>query len=133
MPGQIPYARSPYKTPAVDDVTFTFTAEAANARTVTIQAKGRGGNIAFPAVLDVFLSDVATGFGLAAVAPTGGVAIGASGAILNAKVAGKWLECQTTVAGLLALAVTEAGVKTFYVCVLLPDGSVKVSGALAFV
>lgn len=123
---------NPYRTNVVDDVTISVGAEAANAIAVSIQTTSRGNNVAERVPLDVWLSDAATGAGLVATAPDGGVAA-AAGTVLNAIVAGKRLECLTTAAGLLTLTVTHAaGAKTLYVVVKLPDGSIEVSGAVTF-
>lgn len=120
---------NPYYSNKVSEVGISATAEAANARTVTVQARApalRTGEVqaitrAVP--LRVWLSDAATGIGVAASAPSGGVAIGTKGAVLAAVVAGKVLDCVTDATGALELVVTEATGKTFHVCVGLPDGS----------
>ena len=113
--------------------TVTLTAEAANARTATIQLKNRkGSNLSSRTRLQVYLSDDANGAGLAAAAPSGGVAVaGGVGTILNADVAGKKFDCLTNATGAVALAITEAAVKTFYLCVENPDGTLTVT-AVAF-
>jgi hypothetical protein len=124
--------RNPFKTNAVDRVEFTFGTEGSNARAVTIQARRKGRNAAAVIPLRVYLSDVSTGADINAAAPSGGIAIGASGKIQVAVVAGKVLDCLTDATGKLILTITEATAKTFYVCVQLPDGRIQVSGALAF-
>lgn len=130
--GPIANKRNPWKTNAVDEVTISAAAEASNARAVTITAKARGRAITSAAPLRVYLSDVSTGLDIAASAPSGGIAIGASGKIQVVAVAGKVLDCLTSAAGVLILTVTESTAKTFYVCVQLPDGTITKS-ALAFV
>lgn len=84
------------------------------------------------AVVTVYVSDAATGIGLAATAPDGGIAAGTDGAEMMEVVAGKlgMYECEAD--GDLDIAVTESGTDTFYLVVLLPTGQYVVSGALTF-
>ena len=126
--------RNPYYSQAVGRVSVSATAETGgNARTVTITARDAKNN-ALKSVtpLRVYLSDAATGAGVAAAAPSGGIAIGAKGAILAAVVAGKYLDVLTDANGQVELTVTEAAAKTFYVVVILPEGAIATPFALAF-
>lgn len=83
-------------------------------------------------IVQVWISDAATGIGLAATAPDGGFAIGTDGDILAAVVAGKYAIVQSEADGDIDINVTESGTDTFYVAVLLPTGRLVVSGALSF-
>lgn len=130
---QLPNEKNPYQTNAVDDASFTKAAETANMIAVTIQAKARKRVIAKRVWLNVWLSDAATGVGLVATAPDGGVAAGASGNIQNAFVASKMFKCLTDATGKLILNITHAaGAKTLYVGVEMPDGTIVVSTAVTF-
>ena len=129
----VPATRNPFFSSRVSDAKISAGVEAANARTVTIQLVGpKRQNLNKIAIIEVYLSDAATGVGLAAAAPSGGVAAAGTGSILNPTVAGKLLECQTDATGKLTLTVTEVAVKTFYVVVVLPDTTIATPFALAF-
>jgi hypothetical protein len=113
--------------------TFTVGAEAANVITVTVQLTGPEGlPIAQRVAVRAYLSGVATGADIVGTAPTGGVAIGANGKILASMVTNKMLEVVTDAAGLVALALTDTGTPTFYLVVVLPDGTLAISGAITF-
>jgi hypothetical protein len=83
-------------------------------------------------VLDVYLSDSSTGAGIIGTAPSSGGAIGTNGVILASVVANKYLKVLTTAAGLFDITFTEAGAKTFYLCVVMPNGRIVVSSAITF-
>jgi hypothetical protein len=113
--------------------TFTIGTEAANAINVAVQLADTDGTAqASLQGVSVFLSDAATGIGIAATAPDGGVAIGTDGAILDATVAGKALWVQTEATGAFDIDITESGADTWYLVVQLPDGNQVVSGAITF-
>lgn len=129
-----PY-KSPYYSNWVVGVDFTIGAETGgNTKAVTIQLKGGNGQaLAGRGKVDVFLSDSAAGAGLTAAAPSGGIAVSGTGAAALAVVtAGKHLEVQTGTTGSFVLTLIEATAKTFYIAVVLPDGSIVVSGAVTF-
>lgn len=127
---QVKDKRNPYYSNKVASATVTLTAEAANARTATVQLKSNQvRNLTALASVYAWLSDAAGG-GLAAAAPSGGVAAGAAGAI-HALVAGKSFMLVTDVTGAVELVITEATAKTFYLNVLLPSGEVSTT-AVAF-
>ena len=126
--------RNPFSSDRVVGATITATPESSNARTVSIplmspRKKQISGKVS---VFTVYLSDAATGIGLCAAAPSGGVIAGANGQILNPPVAGKMFVCQSDATGLMTLTVTEATIKTFYVCVVLPDSTLVAPFALAY-
>jgi hypothetical protein len=128
-----PRAKSPWADSEVGNATFTVGAEAGNARAVAVQLKdANGGNPAKRLVVTAYVSDAATGAGVAAAAPDGGAAVSV-GALLAAVVAGKVLKLISSATGAFTVTLTESTAKTFYLCVILPDGTVKVSPAVAFV
>lgn len=114
------------------DCTITVGAEATNAITVTVQFKDVDGNSIAEAVHGrCFLSDLSTGIDLLNTAHDGGVAIAAGGgAILLEDVTDKVFSFVTNATGAIALTATESGAKTAYLVVCLPDGRIKVSGAI---
>ncbi len=115
------------------DATYTIGAEAGDVIKVTAQLTDAEGNaVAGVQIVDVLLSDAATGIGLVATAPSGTVAIAAKGTLLASPVEKKHLTIQTDENGQYDLNITEAGVKTLYVATILMDGSMSVSGAVTF-
>jgi hypothetical protein len=122
--------KSPYAVGPVA-VTWVVGAEATNAITVTGTVKGPGGQALGYTTLDIMISDTATGADIAASAPSGGVAIGANGKILAAIVAGKLLKVRTGSTGTFQLTLTESTAKSFYVHVMLADGT-SVSQVVTF-
>lgn len=101
---------------------------------MTLQLKDeKNANLSERKGLDVWVSDSATTGALNATAVDGGVAIGASGAIVLAVTASKYFKCLTSATGALALTLTHAaGAKTVYLYVRLPDGKIITSGAITF-
>lgn len=117
----------------VEDVAFTIGAEAANVIRVTVQAKtARGANLAVAGTLHAYLSDDAAGDGLNATAPDGGVAAGTAGKLIET-VADKVFLLKLSTAGKIEIDLTHAaGAKTVYLVVVLPNGLLKISGAISF-
>lgn len=130
--GKIKTKDTPWKTAAVDDVAFTVGTEATNAIVVQIQAKARGRNVGVRTGFDVWLSDAATGAGEVATAPSGAVAAVTNGSLMDYAASKKKFLGVTGTNGRLDVSITESGAKTLYVCVRLPDGTIKVSGAVTF-
>lgn len=116
------------------DCTFTIGVEGSNAINVAVVVKQDKAQVAVSSrrVLDVYLSDSSAGAGIIATAPSSGGAIGTNGVILASITANKYLKVLTTTAGLFDITFTEAGVKTFYLCVVMPNGRIVVSGAITF-
>lgn len=116
----------------VQNATFSATAEAVNARTVTIQlVDGAGDNINYKAAVNVFLATSASDLTVAA-APSAGTAIGAKGTIIKEHTAEVFMAVTTDVAGAVELTLTEVTAKNFFVAVVLPGGKIVVSSAIAF-
>lgn len=115
------------------EAVWTVGAKVTNTITASIQLNdGDGFAIGEMAVVDVFLSDSATGVGPAAAAPTGGWAAGTNGKLLGASVAGILGKWQSDGQGRIDVAVTQVGAKTYYAVCVLENGSMVVSGGLAF-
>lgn len=98
--------------------------------TVTIQLEDlAGSDIAAAGGLLAYLSDDSDGSSLVATAPDGGIAIGTDGLAIET-IANKamWLVSESD--GDIDLIVTESGSKTEYLVLVLPDGSLVVSGAI---
>jgi len=122
--GKLPYRKNPYQVAAFTQATVALATEAANAVAATITLKGPNGQaLTASAAITAYLSDVSTGIGVAATAPDGGVAVGASGAVIPL-VTGKVFLLVSTTAGVCTLTLTESTAKTFYLVLVFPDGSI---------
>lgn len=96
---------------------FTPAAGGANVSLVSIQVKDAAGvALTRSVMLEVWLSDAATGIGLTATTASGAVGAGASGTDLIAQVAKKLTLVQTNAAGLYILSITDAAKTGFFVC-----------------
>jgi hypothetical protein len=128
----IPSKKAPFKTTNVGGAKFTLGAEVANVRKVTIQLRGqRMRSLGVRGVVYAYLSDDTNGDSLAAAAPSGGWAIAVNG-LLIPEVANKSATFVSEANGLIDVNITEVGVKSFFLILVLPDGSVISSGAIAF-
>lgn len=116
----------------IDDVTITIGAEDTNSINVALQLRSGGEDLAQVGIVEAYLSDAATGIGIAATAPDGDIAIGTDGAILGELVADKYFILQSEADGDIDLDIGETGADTFYLVVILPGGSIKVSDAITF-
>jgi len=117
------------------DAAMTVGAEAGNVIAVSIQLKSdkSRATLAVRRVLDIYLADAATGAAIIGTAPSSGIAIGTNGAVLASVVANKYLTVVSTAAGLIDFTITEAGAKTLYLVVVMPNGRQVVSGPITFV
>ncbi|MCL4867798.1 MAG: hypothetical protein KJ063_02420 [Anaerolineae bacterium] len=112
---------------------FTVGTEAANAITVTVQLLDRqnGNEIHERVGMPWYLSGDANGDSIAGAAPTGGIAIGTDGLLL---------EWTNNLSGLVVseadgdidVILTDTGTPTFYLVLVAPDGKLLVSGAITF-
>lgn len=128
---QEPHSHSPYENIAFDNATFTIGTEAANVINVAIQLQYAGEDIAQRAAVRMYLSDDANGDSISA-APDS-VAIGTDGVIIDPYAASQSFMAVSEVDGDIDIDITEAdGADTFYLVVVLPDGSLVVSGAITF-
>jgi hypothetical protein len=121
------------KASPVAGATFTIGTESANAINVAIQlTDATGADLAVSAVVGVFLSDNASGLDLTATGPATSVAIGTDGAFLVTHVAKKIFTVQSESDGDIDITLTETGVATWYMVVVLPNGLQVVSNAITF-
>lgn len=81
--------------------------------------------------LRYYLADDAAGLTPSTVAPSGGIAIGTNGALIEsvANLSGMMI---TELAGTVDIDITEAGTKNYYLVCVLPNGQLAVSGVIAF-
>lgn len=112
-------ARTNLGVPALSDVdgsaTLSAGAEAANAITVTIQAKDVAGSNLSRRLLRIWLGDLDMG-GECTTAPDGGISVGV-GTLLRTITADKHLEVLTNASGQVQLTLTESTAKAFWVMV----------------
>ena len=116
------------KQPSLVTVAMTVGAEAADVITVAGQVKPERARC-----LRWYLSDDAAGNSLASSAPDGGVAAGTDG-VIEETTADKAGFVTTEADGDFDLAITHAatGGDTFYLVLVMPDGSLRISGAITF-
>lgn len=102
-------------TPA--SVTVTPAKGAANITLVTLQAlDARGVAMTVPVLLDVWLSDAASGAGLTATTASGNVVAGTAGADFLDMVSKKAKIVQTDATGKYILSITDTALTLFVVC-----------------
>lgn len=122
-----------YPANAPKGATITVGAEASNVINVAVQLLDAGdADLAVRGHVFAYLSDDANGDGIAASAASGGVAIGTDGAIIDEVVTDKMFLIQSEADGDFDLDITEVGADTWYLVVVLPDGSQVVSSAITF-
>jgi len=115
---------------AVAGVTYTIGAEATDVINVGLQlTDSNGGNLAVATSVMAYLSDNADGSSLIATAHSGGVAVGTNGLAIPL-ITAKAFNLVSEAAGTVDLDLTEAGVKTAYLVVVMPNGTLKISGAI---
>lgn len=111
---------------------ITVGEEAANKINVALQLKDvAGADLAVRGGVKAYLSDDANGDSIIATAPSGGIAIGTDGLAIPI-VAGKYIDLVSESDGDIDIDITEEGAKTFYLIVVLPNGKLVASGAIAF-
>lgn len=112
---------------------FTIGAEGGNAITVNIQLQdANGDDLDEAAHVQAFLSDDSGGIDIAATAPDTSVAAGTDGSIIAELVTSKAWLLQSETDGDIDLTITETGADTWYLVVILPDGTKVVSDAITF-
>lgn len=117
---------------AVNLATITVGAEETDVINVGIQLKdANGNNIAERVSLFAYLSDDANGDSVAGTAPDT-VAIGTDGLAIPL-IAGKAFQLTSEADGDIDINITENGADTWYLVLVMPDGSLVVSGAITFV
>ena len=113
---------------------FTVNPAAGDEVTVDVQLQdGTGAAISEAGHVMAYLSDSPLGDGVAAIAPSGGVAE-AQGKIIAAVVVGLafWLQSEDGGNGAISLEITEAAAKTFYLVIVLSSGKHVASPAITF-
>lgn len=116
----------------VAQAAFTVGTEAANVINVAIQLNDNLGNaIATRASVLAYLSDDANGDSVAATAPSVGVSVGTDGLCIE-YIANKAFLLTSESDGDIDLDIEEVSVDTWYLVLVMPDGSLSVSGAITF-
>lgn len=115
---------------------FTIGSETSNVINVAIQLQdAEGDDLDEIGVVQAYLSDDSGGDGVAASAPSSGIAIGTDGTILAEIVTDKVFLLQSESDGDIDVDIdtsTSGESDTWYLVVVLPDGTVAVSGAITF-
>lgn len=111
---------------------FGFTAtpvageEDADVITATITVlDGLGQPVTYPVFLNAWLSDAATGIGVAVTAPDSGVGEEGTGAIIFNDL-NKVLQLVTDANGVVKITIEESANKTFYLVVVQPNGTLLI-------
>ncbi len=131
--GKIAAKHNPFQAAnKVATVTAVVGVEGGNIINVALTFKdSRGQVLAARAAVQAYLSTLTTGADIVATAPSSGIAIGTNGLLIE-EIADKKFTLVCNAAGLADVSLTEAGVATFYLVCVMPDGSLVVSGAITF-
>jgi len=122
--------RSPFAANVIEHAEITVGTEAGNVINVSIQLQtAKRANLAVRTSLFAYLSDDANGDSIIASAHSTGWAIGTNGVLIPV-VANKAAHLVSEANGLIDVSITEAGAKTAYRIVVLPDGSLIASAAI---
>jgi hypothetical protein len=89
-------------------------------------------NLAAIKSLRIYLSDNTTGNNFIATAPSGTVVIGTNGALYDVGGNKKVFQVITNSSAQFDINITEVGVKTLYLVLVLPNGALKISSAITF-
>jgi hypothetical protein len=117
---------------ALAGATFVIGADAGTTINVGIQLEdAAGADIAARGSVFAYLSDDANGDSVAGTAPSGGWAIGTDG-LLVPVVAGKAAQFVSEADGDIDITITEAGAATWYLVLVMPNGALLASDAIAF-
>lgn len=105
---------------------FAIAPGAANKSDIAITIQDNAGNTLTRAHnFEVWLSDAATGIGLTATTPSGGVAAKtSSGAVLGTLTTSKAIRAQSLATGVFTLEITDTAKTGFYIAVKLDTGAV---------
>jgi hypothetical protein len=121
-------------TGAAAAATFSIGAEANDIRVVSVQLKdGAGVDLAARGAVQAYLSNDANGDAIASATPSGAVAAGTDGLLLpsggdSKKIFGLVSEAD----GDIDVSITDTAGSTYYLALILPNGKLAVSGAIAF-
>lgn len=119
-------------TNAVAGASFTVGTEAGNAINVAVQFNDADGTaMATACAVPFYLADDSAGLTPSTTAPNGGIAIGTDGALIEsvANLSGLAI---SEADGDLDITLTDSGTPTFYLVLVLPNGSLAISGAITF-
>jgi len=132
MSGKLPAAASPFKAANhVGRASISVGAEDNDSITVSVQLQDANGNdLDTPGAVQFYLSDDADGSSLAGTAPDT-VAAGTDGLMIE-NVANKAGLLVSEADGDIDVAIGENGSDTWYLVIVLPDGSLVISGAITF-
>ena len=130
--GKIQAKHSPFKAAnAIGFAVITIGVEAGDVINVAIQLKdARYEDLAVRASVFAYISDDAEGDDVAVTAPDT-VAIGTDGVAIPL-VTGKAFQLVSEVDGDIDINITENGVDTWYLNIVMPDGSIVTSPAITF-
>ena len=103
-----------------------------NIANVNFQLQDVGGvAIAAPFAFDLYLSDSATGAGITATTPSGGIAaVSSDGTILGVGTTSKSVSVITNASGLFELAITDSAKTGYYPVAVLRNGAIQVGAQL---
>jgi hypothetical protein len=114
------------------DASFAVGTQAGDDIIVSIQLKDADGtDLATRASCMAYLSDDANGDSVAATAASGNVVISTDGLAIPLVAKKCWL-LTSEADGDIAISITEAGADTWYLVLVMPNGSLRVSGAITF-
>lgn len=124
---------NPWKAEAFGFASITIGAEGGNVINVAVRLQdNRRKNITSRVFVNAYLADANTGLPLSVTAPNGTVAIGTNGTIIEEMVTKKKWHILTDASGRFDLNIGDSGTPTFYLVIVMPDGSVQVSNAITF-
>ena len=112
--------------------TMVVGSESGNAINVTVQLEDAdGADLAVRGSVLAYLSDDANGDSIAGTAPDGGVAIGTDGLVIPV-VTNKAMQLVSEADGDIDLDITESGIDTWYLILVMPNGKLLASAAITF-
>ena len=115
------------------DATITVGTKASHAYPITIQLLGQSGtDMKYSAVVDVYLSTDAAGGTMASATHSAGLDILTDGTIIKEHTADVYQTLKSEADGDIGLTVTLQASYTVYLHVILPNGRVITSSALAY-
>lgn len=113
-------------------VTFTIGTEGSNTIKVTVTLLDAQGQAVGFAFARCYLSDNADGSTLTATATTSALAIATKGVLLDIPTTGKVCDVISNNVGVFDLNIIQTATPTYYLVVILPDGTIVVSDAITF-
>lgn len=114
------------------DIEFTIAAEDSNVINVALQIQRSGVDMAESHVLHAWLSDSLAPPDMTATPPNGNIAIGTDGVIMTEFITDLYFLLYFDSDGQADIDIGDSGTPTFYLNVLLPDGTITPSGAITF-